>query len=250
MPDFEDVLSAGIAGRPLYVFFLLDCSGSMKKDGKIQSLNNAIHEVLPALRDEAAGHAGTDLLVQVMAFSDDAHWVTPEPVLIDEFQWTDLSATGVTSTGTALALLAASLGVPPMPPRAVPPVLILVSDGRATDDFDQGFEAVLAKELGRKAIRISIAIGEDADEQELSKFLSHRDVGVLRANDPLKLLHLLKWATVQGSRSSLAPLTVAKTETSGESTWAGALPPASGGSPPEDLGETDHPRGWLGAINQ
>jgi len=38
----------GLAGRPLHFIWIADCSGSMRADGKIQALNNAIREAKKA----------------------------------------------------------------------------------------------------------------------------------------------------------------------------------------------------------
>ena len=45
---------ARLSARPLHFFFVTDASGSMAVDGKIQSLNNAIREAIPHLREVAA----------------------------------------------------------------------------------------------------------------------------------------------------------------------------------------------------
>ena len=45
---------ATLAARPLHFIFLLDGSGSMSVDGKIDALNDAIRGALPDLRELAA----------------------------------------------------------------------------------------------------------------------------------------------------------------------------------------------------
>ena len=69
--------------------------------------------------------------------------------------------------------VAAELDQPPMPDRALPPVLVLVSDGQPTDDFQGGLRELLGKPWGGKAIRMAIAIGRDADQEVLQKFINH-----------------------------------------------------------------------------
>jgi len=58
-------------------------------------------------------------------------------------------ATG-TGMGKALIELSKSLDMPPMPKRGLPPVIVFVSDGQPTDDFDAGLEALFSKPWGRK----------------------------------------------------------------------------------------------------
>ena len=43
-----------IARQPLQLIFILDVSGSMGVKGKIDALNKAIRETIPAVRDAAA----------------------------------------------------------------------------------------------------------------------------------------------------------------------------------------------------
>lgn len=67
---------------------------------KLESLNRVMGDILPELI--GVGEAGTDVKVAVMSFSSGCEWITPEPVLIEEYQrWENLSADGVTDLGDA-----------------------------------------------------------------------------------------------------------------------------------------------------
>jgi uncharacterized protein YegL len=84
------------AGRPLHVIWLLDCSGSMAISGKIEALNNAIREVVPAMRKAAEGNPEVQFYVRVIRFSSGAAWHIAEPTLLADFKWVDLHAEGET----------------------------------------------------------------------------------------------------------------------------------------------------------
>jgi hypothetical protein len=58
-----------------------------------------------------------------------------------------------------------------MEARALPPVLVLISDGQPTDDFDRGLRALMREPWGRKAVRLAIAMGHDADLDVLQQFI-------------------------------------------------------------------------------
>jgi hypothetical protein len=58
-----------------------------------------------------------------------------------------------------------------MEQRALPPVLVLISDGQPTDDFEAGLAALMAEPWARKAVRLAIAMGHDADEEVLQRFI-------------------------------------------------------------------------------
>ena len=93
------------ATRPLHVIWLLDCSGSMAISGKIEALNNAIREVIPAMRKAAEGNPEVQFYVRVIRFSSGAAWHIAEPTLLNDFKWVDLDAEGETDLGQAFALL-------------------------------------------------------------------------------------------------------------------------------------------------
>jgi uncharacterized protein YegL len=176
---------------------MLDCSSSMNIDGKIQALNTAIAEALPVMKEEAERNPEADLLVRALTFSTGARWVNEDPTPVGSFRWNDVRAEGDTQLGAALRLVTAALQMPPMPERALPPVLVLVSDGRPTDrDYRQALDEMLALPWGQRSIRISIAIGRDADWDVLQEFIGNDSGrGPLQANSPEDLADLIRWSS-------------------------------------------------------
>lgn len=126
-----------LAHRPLHFFWVVDCSGSMSGD-KIQSLNTAVKDALPEMKRIAAENPNTQVLVRVLAFSDGAQWIVPNPTPLEQFVWNDLGTHSCTDMGRALREVATQLRVPPMPERGYPPLVVLISDGQPTDDFEGG----------------------------------------------------------------------------------------------------------------
>ena len=102
--------------------------------------------------------------------------LTPDPVNIEDFAWNDLDAGGVTDLGKPFELLAAQLTIPPMTDRALPPVIVLLSDGQPTDDYKKGLDKLLHLPWGKKAVRIAISIGQDADDDVLQEFTGNREL--------------------------------------------------------------------------
>ena len=181
-----------IATRELHFFWILDCSSSMEDGGKIQELNNAIEEALPHMQAEANANPNAKLIVKAIKFSDGASiHISDTP--IEDFKWKRLEAGGLTSMGKALSLVADSLKIPPMPERGLPPVLVLVSDGMPTDDFNAGLKKLMDENWGKKAIRIAIAIGKDADKDVLQKFIGDSGIKPLEANNSYRLAKMIKW---------------------------------------------------------
>jgi uncharacterized protein YegL len=194
----------------LHFILIADCSGSMSQDGKIQALNNAVREALPHMVRVADDNPNAELLVRALRFSSGAFWHVAAPTPVGQFIWTDLRADGLTDLGKALKMVAEQLRMPPMTDRALPPVLVLVSDGQPTDDFDEGLTALMSEPWGTKAVRIAIAIGQDADLDVLQRFIGHGELHPLQANNPEALVNLIKWASTVVPQSVSSPASIVK----------------------------------------
>jgi uncharacterized protein YegL len=193
-----------LATRPLHFVFLADCSTSMSGD-KIQSLNHAIREAIPHMRDVAKGNPNAEVLVRSIKFSSGAQWHHSQPTNVESFEWIDLSTSGMTDMGQALTLVAATLKTPPMAERALPPVLVLISDGAPTDNFDAGLRTLMAEPWGKKAVRLAIAIGDDANLDVLQKFIGHAELQPLVARDAEQLVRYIRWASTAVLQAASAP---------------------------------------------
>jgi uncharacterized protein YegL len=189
-------LGGPMARRQLHYIWILDCSGSMNAAGKLQALNTALAEALPLLRAAAEENVTADVLVRVAAFSDGARWHVAGPTPVEEFRLPPITAGGLTDLGAALELVATALESPPIPERALAPVLTLVSDGQPTDDFRAGLRALLASRWGARSVRLAIAIGQDADREVLQEFIGHgKGIAPVQANSPEAVVDAIRWAT-------------------------------------------------------
>lgn len=186
-----------LATRPLHFIWMVDCSGSMYGE-KIGAVNHAIQSTIPEMQDAARNNPNAQLLVRTLKFSTGASWVTANPVDIESFAWDDLDAGGVTDLGKAFEMVAAQLTIPPMTDRALPPVIVLLSDGQPTDDYKKSLDKLLSLPWGKKAVRIAISIGQDADDDVLQQFTGNREL-VLQANNPEALVKMIKWASTAAS---------------------------------------------------
>ncbi|EIJ41244.1 uncharacterized protein BegalDRAFT_0324 [Beggiatoa alba B18LD] len=193
-----------VTKRPLHFFWLTDYSGSMSGK-KIAVLNQAIREAIPEIRKALINHPQVQIMMRAIKFADKADWhVGADPVPIESFSWPELEVAGLTATAQAVELLADELELQKMPRRGLPPVCLLVSDGFCTDtdeEYAQAIKRLNSLPWGRKAVRLAIAIGDesDYDEEQLLKFVSHREIGVLKAHNPAELLEYIKWASITAS---------------------------------------------------
>ena len=192
------------AGRPLHFIWILDCSGSMRANGKIQALNTAIREAIPALQQAARDNPEAQVLVRALRFSRGAQWHIAVPTPADELRWEDVTADAHTDMGKALAMVAEEMKVPPMRPRSLPPVLVLISDGQPTDDFSVGLKKLMDQPWGRAAVRLAIAIGQDADLDVLQRFIgmSPEERAPLQADNAEMLVENIRWASTMGVAAS------------------------------------------------
>lgn len=193
-----------LAKRPLQFIWIVDCSGSMAGK-KIESLNLAIRESIKPMQDVADENPNAEVMVRVIKFSDGAQWHISQATEIHSFKWADLSADGVTDMGKAMLLAAEALKVENMPQRGLPPVLVLSSDGQPTDDFGGGLKALMDQPWGKKAVRIAVAIGDDADLNELQKFIGNPEIKPLVASNVQDLVKKIKWASTVPLKAASNP---------------------------------------------
>lgn len=212
-----------LASRPLHFIWIADSSGSMEQDGKIQSLNTAIREAIPHMKKVAEDNPNAQVLVRAVKFSNGAQWHIAQPTPVADFGWTDLVAEGETDMGKALELVAEQLKMPPMSERALPPVLVLLSDGQPTDDFESGLKTLMEQPWGKKAVRIAISIGRDADPEVLQRYIGNSELKPLAANSPEALVRHIKWASTAVLKSASSPASGA--DTPGGAAIAATPPP-------------------------
>lgn len=188
----------------------------MSVDGKIQSLNLAVREAIPHLRGLARNTPFARMLIRAITFSDGARWHVEVPTPVDRFVWTDVTAYGETDLGEALRLVRSSLDSDSFS-YALPPALVLVSDGLPTDDFSESLHDLLAHPLGAKTVRVAVGIGQDADTATLKDFMGSQSATPVRAHSPEALVSYLRQASTAALSSSISsvalfPLDAPQTE--------------------------------------
>jgi len=157
------------------------------------------------MKKTAKANPNAEVMVRVVKFSSGASWHVASPVPVEQFDWDDLEASGVTDMGKALQLVAEQLDPEMMPQRALPPVLVLLSDGHPTDDVNAGLRALMDQPWGKKAVRIAIAIGGDTEKNVLQRFIGHSELEPLEANNPEQLVDYIKWVSTAVLNSASSP---------------------------------------------
>lgn len=192
-----------IARRTMVLFFIVDTSGSMSGD-KIGSVNDAIRETVPDLRDLSENNPDASIKIAALQFDTDARWLYPQPVESSDFQWTDLQTGGLTSLGLAMEKLNEKLSKSQFLQEAAgsfAPVIILLSDGGPTDNYKKGLEDIKKNNWFKYAIKIAIAIGNDADKNVLTEFSGNSEA-VIEVHNRSALKAIIKFVSVTSSQVS------------------------------------------------
>lgn len=174
----------------LDVILLVDASGSMRATDRISMLNAGIREAISGIREAANQVQTVDLRFRAVAFSTGARWHIPVPQPIHALNWSDLAADGETDMGKAFELVAEALPVMYTGQYTAHPLLILITDGRPTDDFAGGLARLTSG--NRMSIRESIAFGEDAGIADLQRFQTQSNAAPHRATDAASLARHLR----------------------------------------------------------
>ena len=82
---------------------------------------------------------------------------------------------------------------------------LFTSDGQPTDDYKKSLDKLLHLPWGKKAVRIAISIGQDADDDVLEQFTGNREL-VLQANNPQALVKMNTSTRMTASAHSAIPI--------------------------------------------
>lgn len=193
-----------IAKKTMVLFFIIDKSGSMQGT-KIGTVNSVMEEIAGEIR--TIGEADAAVKIAAMTFSSGCEWMYDEPVDAESFVWKDITTGGITDLGAAFESLADKLsrkGFLKSPSLSFAPVMILLSDGYPTDNYEKGLEKLKTNNWYSAGIKIAVAVGEDADENILAEFTGNKDtvVTVHNGDDLAKLIRFVSVTSTQiGSRS-------------------------------------------------
>ncbi len=192
--------------RPLPVVILADVSGSMKADGKISALNNAMREMIASFAEE--DELPVEIQVAVITFGKGGARLHLPLCAGSTAVWNDMEADGKTPMGAAIDLATSLMeDRTQMPARAYRPTLVLVSDGVPMAGWEGALSRLEAAPRASKAIRFAISIGADADLQVLRRFAGGSAESVYPAEDGRRIrkFFLMLTMTVRARSRSMHP---------------------------------------------
>ena len=182
-----------VSRRTMTLFFIVDASGSM--DGaKMGTLNSAIEEVIPEIRKISAENADAAIKIAVLEFSSGTRWITPAPMDAEDFTWSFLTADGLTDFGAACKQLNEKLSRKAFMSDVAgsfAPAIFLLSDGELSKLMENNWF--------KKAIKVAVAIGEDANKAVLAEFTGNKEA-VLTVHTPEALTKMIRFVSVTASQ--------------------------------------------------
>ena len=104
-----------------------------------------------------------------------------------------MKADGVTDLGKALDLIADALDAKKTDDRGIGPVLVMILGSQPTDDWRNSLDRLDRLPCGRKATRIAIAVGQDADRDVLQAFIANTEMKILDASSIGQLPSVIRW---------------------------------------------------------
>lgn len=192
------------SARPLPVVLLADISGSMNTNGKIETLNDAVQEMLESFAGEDNTHA--EIHISVVTFGKGGAKLHQALTSASKVQWARMTAAGATPMGAAFDVVTGIIeDRAQIPSRAYRPTIILVSDGQPTDEWEAPLKRLLGTERASKAARFAMGIGDDADLVMLGAFVGTPEARVYRAHEARQIKQFFRWVTMsvtQRSRSA------------------------------------------------
>lgn len=179
--------------KPLPVILLLDVSGSMGGD-KIRNVNDAVRDMLDVFQDTENGE--TEIWVAIITFGAEVK-LHQSLASASSIQWHDLAAGGGTPLGTSLKMAKAMIeDKNVVPSRAYRPTVVLVSDGQPTDSWENPLNEFISDDRSAKCDRMAMAIGADADETVLKKFIEGTTNSLFYAENAKQLRDFFKFVTM------------------------------------------------------
>ena len=223
LTDYELIPTAR---RVLNLFLMVDTSGSMSGE-KIAAVNDAIRNVIPIISSINDDNPDAEIKISALTFASSCSWLNPAPVLASDFKWTDLGADGWTCMGDATRELSRQLshkhGFLSSASGSYAPVIIMLSDGAPTDDFNGAMGEIMNNSWFRHSMRIAIAIGSDADVNVLKTFTGNPEL-VFRVSNIDALKAVIKATVVTSSMVASRSSSVGTTATSAATTGSPVIP--------------------------
>ena len=184
--------------KPLPVVLLLDTSSSMNAGGeqsKIAELDSAVRDMIKDFAHEE--QLETEIHVSVITFGYNGVQLALPYTNASKVEMKKLEAQGNTPMGTALRIAKDMIeDKETTPSRAYRPLVILCSDGAPNDDWEGPMDNFIKDGRSSKCDRMAMAIGSDANEAVLKRFIEGTENPLFYAKDASSMHKFFKFVTM------------------------------------------------------
>ena len=191
--------------RPLPVILMLDTSGSMSVNGNIDAMTQAVNNMIKSFSQESQVKA--EIQLSIITFGGNTAELhtplTPVALFAEDDKPLVFQAKGMTPLGSALELVQALIeDKEQIPNRAYKPTIVLVSDGYPNDSWQDAFTSLQNSERAKKAVRMAMAIGREADEDMLTSFINDPETPLFRAENSTEIQRFFRAVSISVRRRS------------------------------------------------
>lgn len=215
-PQMGDMQTKGTA-KLLNIIFVVDVSGSMRLDHRIEAVNEAFTQMIPALRQIQIDRMSEfELKISIMTFDQSARWiVAPTPIMeynheeIACSEWVTYFSDAYKKLGEKLTRkeYMAHKG------KLAQPYIMLITDGEPTpeDNYRPVLDELLENDWFKASQRFAVLIGSKAinsptAREAVSQFVTNPSEGIINAADAAaiaaevraKTIHTIHIATKHG----------------------------------------------------
>ena len=184
--------------KPLPVVLLLDTSSSMNTGGeqsKIAELDSAVRDMIKDFAHEE--QLETEIQVSVITFGYNGVQLALPYTNASKVEMKKLEAKGNTPMGMALRMAKDMIeDKETTPSRAYRPLVILCSDGAPNDDWEGPMDNFIKDGRSSKCDRMAMAIGSDANEAVLKRFIEGTENPLFYAKDASSMHKFFKFVTM------------------------------------------------------
>ena len=192
-PQIGEMQTKGTA-KVLNIFFIVDVSGSMRAEGKIDAVNEAFTQMIPSLRQiQMDNMSEFELRIAIMTFEQTARWIVP-PTSVMEYSHEDIQCSqGVTFFSEAFNALGEKLTSKEYMDHAgkmAAPYIMFMTDGEPTldDNYKSELDSLLGNGWFKASQRFAVLIGRNtinspAARAAVSRFVTSEAEGIINAAD-------------------------------------------------------------------
>lgn len=193
--------------KTLHMIFVVDNSGSMRNENRMDAVNTAFRQMIPELqRIQSEVQDNFTIMISIMAFNEDPEWITT-PTEISYYVHNEIPASQyVTYFSRAFDELNMKLSRSQFinqRGKIAAPYIMLLTDGAPTegDDYETTLNSLKSNGWFAASQRYAVLIGEDTindpnARQAVSSFVNDNGESIINAADAAMIVSTVSAKTI------------------------------------------------------